>query len=69
LSALGGTTPYRWKLTSGHLPAGLRLKTTGAISGTPTKAGTAKFTIKVTDASHPQLTTTKSYSLKTKAAI
>ena len=47
----GSTTPYAsWSITSGALPAGLSLNsTTGAITGTPTTAGTNNFTIQVTD--------------------
>ena len=51
LAASGGTTPYRWTLTAGSLPAGLTLNsTTGVISGTPTSAVTTSPTITVTDA-------------------
>ena len=49
LSATGGTPPYSWTLASGSLPAGLTLSASGAISGTPTTAGTASFAVKVTD--------------------
>ena len=49
LAATGGTAPYTWTLTSGTLPAGLSLATTGVISGTPTGAGSASFTVTVTD--------------------
>ena len=49
MTVTGGTPPYTFSVGSGTLPAGLTLNTsTGAISGTPTTAGT--FTIKVTDA-------------------
>jgi len=45
----GGTSPYIFSVASGTLPAGLSLNaSTGAITGTPTAAGT--FTIQVTDA-------------------
>jgi uncharacterized protein YhjY with autotransporter beta-barrel domain len=51
LSASGGVTPYQYAVTSGALPAGLSLNTqTGAITGTPTTAGGASFTITATDA-------------------
>jgi hypothetical protein len=51
LTATNGTTPYTWALASGTLPAGLTGPTSGGvISGTPTTAGTASFTVKVTDA-------------------
>lgn len=47
----GGVPPYTFSIPSGALPAGLSLNsTTGAISGTPTTAGTSTFTIRATDA-------------------
>lgn len=47
----GGTAPYTWSISVGSLPAGLSLNTTtGAITGTPTSAGTSNFTLRVTDA-------------------
>src|ERR1017187_6785291 len=49
ITVTGGTSPYTFSIGSGTLPAGLTLNTsTGAVTGTPTAAGT--FTIKVTDA-------------------
>jgi hypothetical protein len=51
LIAQGGVAPKRWRIIHGRLPAGVRLNTaTGALSGTPTKAGTARITVRVTDA-------------------
>ena len=49
LSATGGSPPYTWSVTSGALPAGLTLASGGAISGTPTAAGTFSFTVQATD--------------------
>ena len=49
LVAGGGTAPYVWSVTAGLLPNGLTLGTGGTISGTPSAAGTAAFTVKVTD--------------------
>ncbi len=55
LGAQGGTPPYTWTLAAGHLPKGITLnKTTGALSGTPTAAGTAYFKVRVTDSSVPK---------------
>jgi len=51
VSASGGTAPYTFTVSSGALPTGLILNpTTGAITGTPTTAGTFTFTITATDA-------------------
>lgn len=50
LAASGGTAPYIWTLTKGMLPPNLTLSAQGTISGTPTRAGATKFTLKVTDA-------------------
>ncbi|MGR9051353.1 MAG: S8 family serine peptidase [Gammaproteobacteria bacterium] len=50
LAASGGTAPYSWQIVSGALPAGLSLASNGNISGTPSQAETANFTVQVTDA-------------------
>ena len=49
LLATNGTPPYLWALAGGSLPAGLRLNKDGHITGTPRAAGTANFTVQVTD--------------------
>ncbi len=52
LAAIRGTEPYAWSLVegAGNLPPGLSLDAGGAISGTPTAAGSFAFTVRVTDA-------------------
>lgn len=49
LAASGGTAPYSWSVSSGSLPAGLSISGS-QITGTPGSAGTANFTVQVTDA-------------------
>ncbi len=55
LQASGGVGSLTWTLTSGSLPAGLQLTSSGIISGTPTStspvASTSNFTVQVTDQS------------------
>jgi uncharacterized protein with beta-barrel porin domain len=61
LTASNGTSPYTFAVTGGALPAGLNLGPSGVLSGTPSVAGTASFTVTVTDgASH---TGTANYTL------
>lgn len=49
LQAVGGILPYSWSII-GSLPPGLTLNaTTGAITGTPTTAGSYSFVAQVTD--------------------
>jgi len=50
LTASGGSGIYIWSISAGLLPTGLSLTAaTGAISGTPTTAGTSNFTVRVSD--------------------
>ena len=51
LAATGGTSPYKWSLSSGSLPAGLSLSSAGVISGTPTASGSSTFGVTVKDSS------------------
>jgi hypothetical protein len=49
LSAAGGAGGNSWSISSGALPAGLTLATSGLLSGTPTVQGNFSFTIRVAD--------------------
>jgi anti-sigma28 factor (negative regulator of flagellin synthesis) len=51
-----GTTPFTWSLDSGALPGGLTISSAGVISGTPTTAETATFTVKATNGVSPDAT-------------
>jgi len=61
VTASGGTSPYGYAVT-GTLPAGLTLNhATGAITGTPTSAGSYSFSISATDANNAM--TSAAYTL------
>jgi len=53
LTATGGTPNYTWTMTSGSLPTGLSLSTTGIISGTTRTNGTFSFGVTVSDSGSP----------------
>ena len=67
LSASGGVSPYSWSLTSGTLPAGLTLSTSGLISGTPSASGTFQVTLQAKDSGSPAQSASQSYSLSIQA--
>lgn len=48
-TASGGVGPYSYVISSGALPAGLGLDSSGALTGTPTSPGTYTFAVDVTD--------------------
>ncbi len=50
ITASGGASPYTYAVSSGSLPAGLTLSSTGVLSGTPTSTTAATFTVAATDA-------------------
>jgi hypothetical protein len=69
-TAAGGTTPYRYTLLSGTLPAGVTLNaSTGAVSGIPTQIGTSTFVIQVTDNTGITATATGSITVTTKLTM
>lgn len=49
LQGTGGVTPYTWAVSSGALPNGLTLSSSGTISGTPSVAQTFNFSVTFTD--------------------
>ena len=49
IAMANGTPAFTFKVTSGSLPAGLAMNSSGEISGTPTTAGSSTFTVQVTD--------------------
>ena len=63
LTVSGGTSPFAWSVSSGSLPPGISLSADGTLSGTPTAAGTASFTVKVTDANGQSATQASSISI------
>ena len=50
LAGSGGAAPFGFAVTGGALPPGLALSGAGALSGTPTAAGSFSFTVTATDA-------------------
>ena len=68
VAATGGSGAYTWSVTAGALPAGLSLAAaTGAISGQPTAAGAASFTIQATDSTGA--TASKAFTMTINAAL
>lgn len=60
LRAIGGTTPYTWRIAHGALPAGLHLNAhTGEISGLPRSNQPFQVLIAVTDSGQPPLEETR----------
>jgi hypothetical protein len=50
LQTSGGTAPLSWSVSSGGLPPGLNLSTSGALTDTPSDAASSVFTAQVRDA-------------------
>jgi hypothetical protein len=67
LAASGGAGAYTWSVSAGSLPSGMTLNaSTGVISGTPTSAATATFTVKVSDAESPAQTASAGFAIRLK---
>ena len=64
LQATGGTPPYQWAVTSGALPSGMSLWSTGELTGTPGAAGTFRFSVSATDDAQARGTQTAAYVLR-----
>ncbi len=69
LAASGGVAPYSWSISSGTLPAGLSLSSSGVISGVPPAAGSSTFTAKVQDSSSPKQSATKSFTISISTSV
>jgi uncharacterized protein YhjY with autotransporter beta-barrel domain len=54
IAVTGGTSPYtNFSVSSGALPSGLSLSSSGVLSGTPTTAANYNFTVQMADSSTP----------------
>ena len=49
LVAKGGERPYRWSISSGKLPPGVRLSSAGTLAGTPRRSGSFYVQVVATD--------------------
>jgi hypothetical protein len=61
--AIGGKPTLKWTVSSGSLPSGLKLSTSGWLTGTPKAAGSYTFTVTVTDANSPANTSSETLTL------
>ena len=68
LAATGGQTPYFWVVTSGALPPGITLLSSGQLAGTPTVSGSYTFTVLVRDAGTPALSAVATVTVVVSAA-
>jgi hypothetical protein len=64
VTATGGAGPLTFTLASGTLPAGLTLSALGAITGTPSAAGSFNFSVKAADAFGDSATVNLSITVK-----
>jgi hypothetical protein len=65
LSVTGGVGPYHWAITSGSAPGSIRVNSsTGVLSGEAGGYGTFTFTVTVTDSSSPNVSTSKTFTIR-----
>lgn len=62
-TANGGKPALVWVISQGALPAGMKLSTTGTLSGTPSGPGVSTFTVQVSDTSTPKNVASGVYSI------
>ena len=67
IGVAGGTGNKTFTLSSGSLPAGLSLSTSGVISGTPTASGLSTFTVHVVDQSSSPAVLNGTFSINVNA--
>jgi len=63
LQGSGGTGTHHWSVTGGALPAGLKLSTSGAITGTPTHLADSVFTVTLSDSAVPASRVTRTFQI------
>ena len=69
LDAALGTSPYRWTVASGRVPAGLRLSRGGVLSGVPKRAGRWVLAVHVRDRGRPQMSARRRLSLTVRCPV
>ncbi|HET7841497.1 MAG TPA: putative Ig domain-containing protein, partial [Terriglobia bacterium] len=69
VEARGGIAPYRWKMISGSLPAGVTLDAAGLLTGITRQTGEFSFTAQVTDASQPAASATRKFTLRVRSQL
>jgi hypothetical protein len=65
----GGKGSKKWVITSGGLPSGMKMSTTGVITGTPTQSGSFPITFRATDSAVPADSTAPTTFTLTVAAL
>jgi hypothetical protein len=64
LTAANGFGTITWSISSGNLPPGLLMDTSGSITGSATMNGTYNFSVLATDSSNPPQTATAQESIQ-----